>query len=80
MTMTAALWISRLAKLNGLVNVSGRSDGEDDQQGDQAEDRRQRSDVAAADAGDVLAGRVAETGLRRRRGVLQLVGRRLAHD
>ena len=60
MTMTGALWLIRLAKLNELVNVSGRSDGEHDQQHEQAEDGGQRPDVAAAHPRDVLARRIGE--------------------
>ena len=65
MTMTGALWMSRLAKLNELVKVSGRSEEKTMTQHDQAEDGRQRADVAAADPGDVLAEGVGQGHLRR---------------
>jgi hypothetical protein len=54
MTMTGALWISRLAKLNEFVNVSGRKDEKMMSSRTRPRIRRQRADVAAADAGDVL--------------------------
>ena len=53
MTMTPALWLSRLAKLTALMNVSAE-DREHDDQDDEAEDRGQRAEVAAADAGEVV--------------------------
>ncbi len=78
MTMTGELWISRLAKLNELVNVSGRSDGEHDQQHEQAEDGGEGSDVTAPDPRDVLPRRIGKGHLRCRRDLVDLVGKR--HD
>ena len=63
MTMTAAAWLMRLATLKALVNVVGPQDREHDDQHDQAEDGRQRADVAAADPVDVLADALAEAAL-----------------
>ena len=69
MTMTAAPWLIRLAKLNAVGERVGPQDREHDDQHDQAEDGRQRADVAAADPGDVVADGVAERSRARARGV-----------
>ena len=67
-TMTPAAWLIRLAKLNALVNVSGRSAEKMMTSATRPEHGRQRADVAAADPGDVVAEQAAE------RVVVDLVG------
>ena len=60
MTMTAADWLIRFAKLNWLVNVSGLQGGEDHDEHDQAEDAGSDPTSPPADLGDVGADDVAE--------------------
>ena len=56
-TMTPAPWLSRLAKLKAVEERRALQQREDEDEDDQAEDGRQRADVAAADLGRVVASR-----------------------